>query len=170
MNLNHVCRQEGLKHEVASKVANSQSNISQFLQVALLKYGMIELQMRKTPKKGVTFLRPQEDWTKWLLAIQSTYCQQSKAFSGRGWSLWNWVGGYSSPRKPRCGTFGIYATWRSYSNERIEPSMPWIQRTNRNVHCLCREVRSLSLQIDSLQIGEAVCANMEQETVLWSFP
>ena len=28
--VNHVCRQEGLKHEVASKVANSQSNISQY--------------------------------------------------------------------------------------------------------------------------------------------
>ena len=50
--VNHVCRQEGLKHEVASKVANSQSNISQLLQVALLKYGMIELQMMKNPKKG----------------------------------------------------------------------------------------------------------------------
>ncbi len=49
--MNHVCRQEGLKHEVASKVANSQSNISQLLQVALLKYGMIELQMKKPEER-----------------------------------------------------------------------------------------------------------------------
>ena len=49
--VNHVCRQEGLKQEVASKVANSQSNISHWLLVALLKYGMIELQMMKNPKK-----------------------------------------------------------------------------------------------------------------------